>query len=149
MAIFLRTLRVKHMKTRIISFIGGGNMAHSLIGGLLDNGVSAEKLRVADPVAEPFAAQFPVPIKCFTDNLAAIQDAEVIVLAVKPQVMCDVLQSLRAELPKIDQYCCGYSPVGYAALAGGSTDFHSARHAKYPGVGQVWGIGFVCWRACD
>lgn len=100
MAIFLRTLRVKHMKTRIISFIGGGNMAHSLIGGLLDNGVSAEKLRVADPVAEPFAAQFPVPIKCFTDNLAAIQDAEVIVLAVKPQVMCDVLQSLRAELPK-------------------------------------------------
>jgi pyrroline-5-carboxylate reductase len=88
------------MNTRIISFIGGGNMAHSLIGGLLDNGVAAANLRVADPVAEPLASQFPVSIKCFTDNLAAIQDAEVIVLAVKPQVMYEVIHALRDTLPK-------------------------------------------------
>lgn len=99
------------MKTRIISFIGGGNMAHSLIGGLLDNGVSAEKLRVADPVSEPLAAQFPVPIKCFTDNLAAIQDAEVVVLAVKPQIMRDVIASLSAMSP-------GAAPLFISIAAG-------------------------------
>jgi pyrroline-5-carboxylate reductase len=87
------------MKTKIISFIGGGNMAHSLIGGLLDNGMSAEKLRVADPMSEPLAAQFPVSIKCFTDNVAAIQDAEVVVLAVKPQMINAVITSLRTALP--------------------------------------------------
>ncbi|MEZ5671072.1 MAG: NAD(P)-binding domain-containing protein [Thiotrichaceae bacterium] len=44
------------MKTRIISFIGGGNMAHSLIGGLLDNGVSARKITGSRPSFEPLAA---------------------------------------------------------------------------------------------
>jgi len=80
------------MKNSIITFIGGGNMASSLIGGLLDTGVNSENLRVADPSPQPLAAQFP--ITCYTDNLPAIQGAQVVVLAVKPQILPEVAKSI-------------------------------------------------------
>ena len=37
------------MKDINIAFIGGGNMARSLIGGLLDDGIPAERIWAADP----------------------------------------------------------------------------------------------------
>lgn len=85
------------MKNNIITFIGGGNMASSLIGGLLEMGIVTEKLRVADPNPEPLAAKFPV--QCYTDNLAAIDGANVIVLAVKPQIFSEVAKSLATVMP--------------------------------------------------
>ncbi len=84
------------MKKNIITFIGGGNMAHSLIGGLIQTGVVPENLRVADPTAQPLAAQHP--INCYTDNIEAIQGAHVIVLAVKPQIMPEVTKALSVAL---------------------------------------------------
>lgn len=84
------------MKNCTIAFIGGGNMAHSLIGGLLDTGVSPEKLRVADPLPQPLVSQLAV--SCYQDNLQAIQGAEVIILAVKPQVLPEVAKSLGTAL---------------------------------------------------
>jgi len=80
------------MKNSIITFIGGGNMASSLIGGLLDTGINSENLRVADPSPQPLAAQFP--ITCYTDNLPAIHGAQVVVLAVKPQILPEVAKSI-------------------------------------------------------
>lgn len=81
----------------IITFIGGGNMASSLIGGLLDTGVASNQIRVADIQSQPLAARFPV--QCYTDNLAAITDAKVIVLAVKPQVLPEVAKSIATAIP--------------------------------------------------
>jgi len=84
------------MKKNIITFIGGGNMAYSLIGGLIQTGVAPEDLRVTDPTAQPLAAQHP--INCYTDNIEAIQGAHVIVLAVKPQIMPEVAKALSVAL---------------------------------------------------
>lgn len=84
------------MEKNIITFIGGGNMARSLIGGLIETGMPPNKLRVADPVSDPLAAQFPV--QRFTDNLAAIKDSQVVVLAVKPQILMDVTAELASVL---------------------------------------------------
>jgi len=84
------------MEKSIITFIGGGNMARSLIGGLIDMDIPPERLRIADPVPDPLAAQFPV--RRFTDNLAAIEGSNVIVLAVKPQILPEVTEKLATVL---------------------------------------------------
>ena len=71
-----------------IAFIGGGNMARSLIGGLLKTGMAASTISVAEPQAaarEALGRDFGVA--CFAENRQAVTDAEVIVLAVKPQIM--------------------------------------------------------------
>jgi len=85
------------MKNSVISFIGGGNMARSLIGGLISNGVNPTQIRVADVVPTPPATAH-YPIQVFTDNVKAIQDAQVVVLAVKPQQMQSVALELRPHL---------------------------------------------------
>jgi len=84
------------MQKSKISFIGGGNMAASIINGLLQANVPAENIRVADPADQPLAAQFPV--ECSSDNLAVLEDADVVILAVKPQALADVSKSLATAL---------------------------------------------------
>ncbi|MCP4695267.1 MAG: pyrroline-5-carboxylate reductase [Gammaproteobacteria bacterium] len=84
------------MKECTITFIGGGNMARSLIGGLINNGVSADSIRVADPDPAPLAASLPVQL--YTDNLTAVEGADAVVLAVKPQILREVAADLAARL---------------------------------------------------
>ncbi|MCV6639134.1 pyrroline-5-carboxylate reductase [Candidatus Albibeggiatoa sp. nov. NOAA] len=84
------------MQKSKISFIGGGNMAASIINGLLQADVPAEHIRVADPSDEPLAAQFPV--ECVNDNLSVLEGADVVILAVKPQILADVSKSLATAL---------------------------------------------------
>ena len=83
------------MKDVNIAFIGGGNMATSLIGGLLADHISPTRLCVADRDSaqrEHLAAQFGVGTS--EDNAACAEDADVIVLAVKPQVLHEVCKDL-------------------------------------------------------
>ncbi|WP_257388418.1 pyrroline-5-carboxylate reductase [Tahibacter caeni] len=79
-----------------LAFVGGGNMARSLIGGLVRRGAAAARIAVAEPNAElreALAADFGVAVHA--DGAGAAADAEVIVLAVKPQVMRPVCEALR------------------------------------------------------
>lgn len=80
-----------------LSFIGGGNMARSLIGGLIADGWPVDRLRVADPNPEQhtaLASRFGIVTE--TDNHAAVQSADVVLLAVKPQVMQEAAQTIAA-----------------------------------------------------
>ncbi len=78
-----------------ICFIGGGNMAQALIGGLLARGLPATRITVADPVEQIRSLLQEKDIHVTEDNIAAIHDADVVVLAVKPQVLAKVLQPLK------------------------------------------------------
>jgi pyrroline-5-carboxylate reductase len=84
---------------RKIAFIGGGNMAAALISGLLKRGLRNTDCVVADPSAEQrlrLTREFG--IAATEDNGFAVQDAEVVVLAVKPQQMRSVAQTLAPHL---------------------------------------------------
>jgi pyrroline-5-carboxylate reductase len=78
-----------------IAFIGGGNMASALIGGLLADGLTPDRLIVADPVADTRDALIEsLGITAVADNDEAAEAAGTVVLAVKPQVLRSVTESL-------------------------------------------------------
>lgn len=81
-----------------ICFIGGGNMAQALIGGLLSRGLSTTRITVSDPVEQIRHILEEKNIQTTTDNVDAIKNADVVVLAVKPQVLATVLQPLKGLL---------------------------------------------------
>ncbi|MDI9722141.1 pyrroline-5-carboxylate reductase [Acinetobacter junii] len=81
-----------------ICFIGGGNMAQALIGGLLSCGLPTTRITVSDPVEQIRQILEEKGIQTTTDNVEAIQNADVVVLAVKPHVLATVLQPLKGLL---------------------------------------------------
>ncbi|VVN00931.1 Pyrroline-5-carboxylate reductase [Pseudomonas fluorescens] len=87
------------MSNTRIAFIGAGNMAASLIGGLRAKGLDAGLIRASDPGAETRAkVNAEQGIDVFADNAEAIKDADVVVLAVKPQAMKAVCEAIRPSL---------------------------------------------------
>ncbi|MCH7337506.1 pyrroline-5-carboxylate reductase [Acinetobacter sp. NIPH 2699] len=81
-----------------ICFIGGGNMAQALIGGLLSRGLPTTRITVSDPVEQIRQILEEKGIQTTTDNVDAVKEADVVVLAVKPQVLATVLQPLKGLL---------------------------------------------------
>lgn len=80
------------MEQRKIAFIGGGNMARSLISGLINAGHPADHIQATDLDQDKLAELAnDYGILTTTDNAAAVQAADVVVLAVKPQYMADAL----------------------------------------------------------
>ncbi len=78
-----------------IGFIGGGNMAEALIKGLLANGFAAERIMASEPIEirrEHLAEEFGIQVT--TDNLALMDACEIIVLAIKPQIVHEVLDEI-------------------------------------------------------
>ncbi len=83
------------MDNLTIGFIGGGNMARSLIGGMLAAGHPAERICVADPDPDTRERlQQEAGICTFADNQAVVERCDVVVLAVKPQVLRAVATAL-------------------------------------------------------
>ena len=81
------------MKDCKIAFLGGGNMALSLIGGLIADGFNPTHIHVSDPDSnrlETIKASYA--IQTHTDNISAIKNCQVIVPAVKPQQLQHVVK---------------------------------------------------------
>ena len=78
-----------------IGFIGGGNMAEAIIKGLLTAGIPASAIMVAEPVAlrrDFLTSEFAAEVT--DDNLNVARQADIIILAIKPQVAASVLTGL-------------------------------------------------------
>lgn len=101
---------------RHICFIGAGNMASSLIGGLITNGHPANLITACDP-SEPQRTSLidTYGIHTSNDNPSAILKADAVVLAVKPQVMRAVCEPLARTLQE-------HKPLVLSVAAGVSCD---------------------------
>ena len=85
-----------------IAFIGSGTMAGAMIVGLLrEKLASPENLHASDPRedrGEELRQKYGV--RTFTDNRAAVKDADVVVLSIKPQRLSAVLKGLEGRIPE-------------------------------------------------
>ena len=81
-----------------IAFIGAGNMARSLVGGLLRHGYPATSIATADPDTGQRSSMAALGVASSDSNARTIDGAASIVLAVKPQVLRSVVQDLKNHL---------------------------------------------------
>lgn len=81
----------------VVAFIGGGNMARSLIGGLCARGADPARIRVANPGTDKREAlRRDFGVQVFADAAQAVDGADLWLFAVKPQVLRGVCESLSA-----------------------------------------------------
>ena len=87
---------------KTIAFIGAGNMASAIIGGLVEQGVSPQQI-VASDLAEQQLAQLysRFGVRNTQSNADAVKQADVVILSVKPQIMHSVCDSLAQAVPDI------------------------------------------------
>ena len=79
----------------LVGFIGAGNMARSLAAGLLKNGWGKNQVVLSDPEpAQRQAIESVLGVKTFADNQTVVTQADILVLAVKPQILGEVATAL-------------------------------------------------------
>ncbi len=113
-----------HGHVATLAFIGGGNMARSLIGGLLASGREPGSICVAEPYAPVRAAlASDFNVRASAENAEAATGAAVWVIAVKPQVMATVASELaglaQAQRPLVISIAAGISSEQLERWLGG------------------------------
>ena len=133
-----------------IVFIGGGNMANALIGGLIKQGFSRAKIAVVEPndaARTKLDAAFDVV--CHANAASAVPGSEVVVLAVKPQVMRAVATDLAPLLfgQLVISIAAGTRMVDLARWLGAVGDGANAPHTRMvramPNTPALVGLGIT------
>lgn len=89
------------MKSKTLAFIGCGNMAASLINGLVTDGYDPKKIMASDPDSEKLVHISSLHgIHTTSDNSEAVEFAQVLVMAVKPQALEQVANSIAPAVQK-------------------------------------------------
>ena len=111
------------VKGKTVGFVGAGNMGEALIRGLAEsNLVPADKILIADVRADrvrQLAQQYGVHTA--DNNASLVKDADVVVLAVKPQIMAPVLRDLKPALtgrPLVISLAAGVSTATITSVVG-------------------------------
>jgi pyrroline-5-carboxylate reductase len=124
------------------AFIGAGNMASSLIGGLIRGGVSAATIVAADPDEAQLLRVAGLGVTVTNDNTEAIAGASAVVLAVKPQVAESVVRGFAATLDRnqlLVSIAAGVNTETLRSWAGG----HPAIVRCMPNTPALFGAGIT------
>ena len=113
------------MKEQTIGFIGGGNMAGSLVGGLIADGFTPNNIWVSDVDAGKLAElRDHWRVNTSTDNTQVAAMARVLVLAVKPQILhtvaADIAETVRQHRPLAISIAAGIRAKDIERWLGGS-----------------------------
>ncbi|OAI14792.1 pyrroline-5-carboxylate reductase [Methylomonas koyamae] len=114
------------MNTKTIGFIGGGNMATSLMRGLIASGHSPQQIWVSDTVPETLQAHADqLHVNIAADNANIVNEADVVVLAVKPQTLREVCLQIAPQLKQknvlVVSIAAGISQQSLALWLGANT----------------------------
>lgn len=108
--------------TQRIVFIGAGNMARSLLGGLVSGPSGRFSLAACDPDPEQRSKAEALGIEALADNARGVSGADLVVLAVKPQMAAKALapaaETLRRERPTLLSIAAGLRIASIEAAAG-------------------------------
>lgn len=109
-----------------IAFIGGGNMARSLIGGLIEKGCKPGRIAVSEPNATQRAElSRRTPVRLSADGPGAVENAGVVVFAVKPQVLktaaAEVAAAVQRQKPLVISIAAGITTADLDRWLGGGT----------------------------
>lgn len=133
------------MQYRTLAFIGAGNMSRSIIAGLVQAGYPADRIIAANPSRPKLdALAGDYGIRVTQDNAEAARAAEVIVLAVKPQLMAAMLSALVAQLGTLEgklliSIAAGIKVARLAEMAGG----HGRIIRTMPNTPSLLGLGMT------
>jgi len=135
------------MLDKKIAFIGSGAMAEAMISGLLRQKLATpENLRTSDTRIERVEElQKKYGVVPFTDNNLAAEQADVVVLSVKPQRLTEVLDNLKEAVPS--------NAVVLSIVAGATIDKisqglkHNAVVRSMPNTPAQIGEGITVWIA--
>jgi len=139
------------MEHRTLAFIGAGNMSRSIIAGLINAGYPAQYIIAANPSLPKLTAlACDYGITITQSNAEAVRQAEVIVLAVKPQLMADMLAALVAELGSLEgklliSIAAGIKLARLGEMAGG----HDRIIRTMPNTPALLGLGMTGLYAPD
>ncbi|PPD40317.1 MAG: pyrroline-5-carboxylate reductase, partial [Methylomonas sp.] len=111
------------MNTRTIGFIGGGNMATSLMSGLIASGHSAQQIWVSDTQHVTLQThRDELKVNTSEDNSKVAAESDVVVLAVKPKFMREVTMAIAPAVqqrrPLIVSIAAGISQASLSAWLG-------------------------------
>jgi len=86
------------LNNKKIGFIGSGNMGEAMIGGLIDSGASKPENIICSDVREDLLQEMETKfgVRTNTSNTAVATEADIVILAIKPQIMVPVLQEVKA-----------------------------------------------------
>jgi len=135
------------MNSQTLSIIGPGVMAEAIIAGLIRNQVlPAQKIIAAGPRPERGSELIEhYGIRFSTDNTEAVSNADIVILAVKPQKLRAVLAGLRG---KIDSRALVLSIIAGASIQTISSGLeHPAVIRAMPNTPAQIGQGITVWTA--
>ncbi|MEZ4515926.1 MAG: pyrroline-5-carboxylate reductase [Chloroflexota bacterium] len=132
---------------KIVTFIGSGVMGEAMIRGLLSRDlVTPEQILAADPLPERLAElEARYGIKTTTDNAAAAEAGQIVVLSVKPQNLPMVLPAIRGHLRRQDLLLSIIAGAPIRQLADGAA--HAAVVRAMPNTPAQISEGMTVWTA--
>ncbi len=131
-----------------VGFLGAGNMASALVGGLLARGHAPSDLMLADPLPAVLAEHARRGCRTSSDNAELVAQAQILVLAVKPQMLAAVLAPLagllRERRPLIISIVAGATIEGITRVLGGGEWAIVRAMPNTPALVQSAATGYTC-----
>ncbi|AII58945.1 pyrroline-5-carboxylate reductase [Dehalococcoides mccartyi CG4] len=130
-----------------IAFIGGGNMGEAILGALIQKNICPPKdITVSEIKAERRAfLENTYGIKTTPSNPEAIKNAEVVLLAIKPQNLAELSAGLKGKLAETQLVISIIAGATLSKLSGGLG--HKAVVRVMPNTPAMIGMGMSVWTA--